>query len=602
MRSELRRLGYLSPRFDRYLLQDALRPQAPVATLAILAAKVGLLSGILLAAVAAVGLAAANGSLRATPFDVLPLFLHLAVPSSGLAALAFLALAALLVAALRLLPGLRIERLALAGAVLAASAATAPALWRLREVLALAPPGQLAALALALPPVVYAVVRLLHGGLLALAIRLTERAPERRIFSRRWVGLVVGAGVPVLVLVLLLPAALAALAAGADRAGGREWAPGLPTAPGERVLLVGVDGVLAQELEYLLARGELPALRRRLAAGGALLGYRRPPGPPAAFWTTVATGLPAPEHGVGALDGYRPVGVSTPLARSGFLRVYWREVAMPLGLAEHRPILSNRRRAWTVWELAARRGAPVAVVDWWTTYPAESHERMSGLVVAHGAYQLLGEGAPAVVAPPGRAPEVVRARESVTPGPLSALLAASVGSEAAARLLAQAILPDRFYREVFAAALGREPAAACLYLPGLDIAAEGWTGGRVAFGDLVRFELAEVDALLARFAGDFGTVAVVFDPGRREGSEGRAMLWRRDGCTGGGTIGPGAIAAGLLRALGLPQSEELPPPPAACPWPEPPATVPGYGARAPAGAPPRADEEYLESLRALGYL
>ena len=39
----------------------------------------------------------------------------------------------------------------------------------------------------------------------------------------------------------------------------------LPTAPGERVALVGVDGVLPGELDYLLARGELPALSAAIA-------------------------------------------------------------------------------------------------------------------------------------------------------------------------------------------------------------------------------------------------------------------------------------------------------------------------------------------------
>jgi len=62
------------------------------------------------------------------------------------------------------------------------------------------------------------------------------------------------------------------------------------------------------------------------------------------------------------------------------------------------------------------------------------------------------------------------------------------------------------------------------------------------------------------------------------------------------------VASALLRALGLPQSEELPPPPAGCRWPAPPVVVAGYGA--PRRAAPRGLEsaEYLESLRSLGYL
>jgi hypothetical protein len=100
------------------------------------------------------------------------------------------------------------------------------------------------------------------------------------------------------------------------------------------------------------------------------------------------------------------------------------------------------------------------------------------------------------------------------------------------------------------------------------------------------------------------TIVVVFDPGRRGGGEGRALVWR-GGCRAEARprIDPRELASALLRAAGLPQSGEVPAPPAFCEWPEPPAQVATYGERA---AAPRAaaasGDEYLESLRALGYL
>src|SRR5262249_44281683 len=114
------------------------------------------------------------------------------------------------------------------------------------------------------------------------------------------------------------------------------------------------------------------------------------------FWASVATGLPTPEHGVAALDSFRPRLVSTPLARTGALRAYWNGIEVPLHLAEYRPVLANRRSAFTVWELAARGGAPVLALNWWATVPAASPP---GLVIAHGGYQLLREGAAGAVAP-----------------------------------------------------------------------------------------------------------------------------------------------------------------------------------------------------------
>lgn len=126
----------------------------------------------------------------------------------------------------------------------------------------------------------------------------------------------------------------------------------------------------------------------------------------------------------------------------------------------------------------------------------------------------------------------------------------------------------------------------------------------MAFADLVRAELSAADALIGRALPGIGMVAVVLDPGRRRaGSQGRVLIWRRDGCAGSGReIQPEAVASGLLRALGLPQSLELPPPPAECRWPPPPMTVPAYGEPRQGRSPGQQGEEYLKSLRSLGYL
>ncbi len=628
VRAELRRLGYLSHRFDRFLLQDALGPRRPWRSLLALAAKVGLLAGAPLALALAFALAAANGSLAASPLDLFPLFLHLLAPAAAAVGLAFLVLCAALTLVLAISHVRRIEALALAAALLAGAAALALGAWRLSDLAAEARPWQLAVLAVAAPAAVYALVRLVYGGLLALAIRLTDHAPASRPFSRRWPGAALAAAA----FLLFLPAVLAV---------GRPAPaapPSLPTAPGDRVLLVGVDGVLPAEVDYLLARGELPVLAR--LAGGGLRPYRRPPEePPAVFWTTVATGRRAAEHGVTALDSYRPLGVTTPLARSGPLRRYWSALA-PLGLAEHRPVLAYRRRAFTVWELAARGGAPVVAVDWWGTFPAEP---LPGLVVAHGAYQLLAgyeagddSAAPAAaaeggaasagsaggaMAPAAAAAEMVELRNAAAAAADREFLAAALpgGGGEVDRL---ALAPDRFYRAVFERWAARpEVRAAAVYLPGLDIAAQGWSGGEVAFADLVRHELRAVDDLLGHALAAAGaerwTVAVVLDPGRRGGGEGRAVIQRAAGCAPPEPVAPAAaaaadlalaelapaeVAAALLRALGLPQSAELPAPPALCAWPSPPARVATYGERGRRPATAAEGDDYLESLRSLGYL
>ncbi|HEY8019666.1 MAG TPA: hypothetical protein VIH93_01105 [Thermoanaerobaculia bacterium] len=615
VRSELRRLGYLNRGFERFLLQDAMRPRQTGRTLLLLTAKVGLIAGLALALGFAFLLVAANGGLASAARDLPVLTLHLFPPLAAATGLAFLALCGLVVLVLRLYPVRHVETLALAAAVAAGAGGLALAFWRGRELVAGAsgsPSWQLAVVAVAAPAVIYLVVKLAYHGLLALAILLTDAPPPRRLFSRRWLGFAVLSGA----FVLTLPAVLSARRA--------EPAPPavLPTAPGERVLLVGIDGVLPEEVDYLLAVGDLPELARLSRDGGVLVSYARRAEPPASLWTSVATGLPTPDHGVTALDSFLPRGAGTPLARSGPLRAYWSGVEVPLGLAEHRPVLANRRSAFAVWELAARGGAPVAAIDWWSTFPAEP---LPGLVVAHGAFQLLAEKTPGAVAPAAGAPALARLAEEIAARPEEPRLAAALPAGSAASLLARALVPDRFYREVLSRELApgaaNPPRAAALYLPGLDIAAAGWRGGDVAFADLLRGELQATDGLLARelsggTSGGIGTVALVLDPGRRRtGGQGRIILWRRawqrDGCPGrrsgdhSAGIALEGVASALLRALGLPQSDELPPPPDLCgagSWPAPPATVAGYGR--PRRQPPVAREggEYLENLRSLGYI
>jgi hypothetical protein len=594
VRSELRRLGYLDHGFERFLLQDALRPRQPVRTLLLLTAKVGLLSGLALALVLALALAVANHSLTASPLDFAALFLHLFPPLSLATGLCFLVLCGVILLVIRVYHVRRIETLSLVVALTAGAGLLVFALRIGGEVLAEGRLSQVAILVLATPPVVYGLIKLVYHGLLTLAIRFTDSAPLGRLFSRRWLGLSILSAI----VLLTVPAVVSA-----------RWTPApapaaLPTAPGERVLLVGIDGVLPEEVDYLIALGELPEMGR-LAREGRVLAYQRKAEPPASFWTMVATGVPGPDHGVSALDSFLPLGVRTPLARSGPLRVWWSRVEVPLGLAEHRAILANRRRAFTFWELASRGGPPSLAVNWWATYPAEP---LPGLIVAHGAYQLLQDGAEGTVAPVAARNQLAALARTVSAAEgTDPRLAAALAPQAAASVRERALLPDRFYRGAFSSGLVAEPRAAALYLPGLDIAADGWRGGDVAFADLVRSELSETDRLLARSLGEAGTVVVVLDPGRRrQGGEGRVLLWRRGGCGSGASaasnVAPEAVASALLRALGLPQSEELPPPPAGCRWAPPPVVVAGYGE--PHRAMPRGVEsaEYLESLRALGYL
>jgi len=596
-RRELQRLGYLSHRVERFLLRDALEPVGEPRALALLALKVGLLAGSLLALANTLALAAANGLLAGAPFDLLPLFLHLAPPLILAAALGFVAVVAGFLFAQKLFPRRSLEWLILGVTFLATALLFGWAVLRASDLLFGLPRWQRVVAGVALPLVAVAVAKLLANGLLSIAIRLTRMTPRERLVSRP----------TVLVVTLAALALVSAVAVLLPQRQPIAVPTSMPRTAGERVLLVGLDGILAEEFDYLLAKGALPMMSRLVRDGGVVASYGRAAElEPAEFWTTIATGVDGARHGVRAVDSFRPLGLATALARSGPWRAWWTGVAVPLGLAEHRPLLANRRTAFSFWELAARGGAPAVAVDWWATFPPEP---LPGLVIAHGAFKLLLDGHLDAVAPADRAADLARLARSIAPGPAGETLSAALPAVLAEEVLSRAILPDRFYREAARREATRQPQAMALYLPAVDLLAEGWIGGDVALADLVRAELAETDGLLSELAAGVGTLVVVLDPGRRGGSEGRMLIARARISSGvqcaaekRAEVVPETAGAVLMRALGLPQSAELPEPPTFCTWPEPPARIPAFGPRRPSSEMPGDGRDYLENLRSLGYL
>jgi arylsulfatase A-like enzyme len=124
---------------------------------------------------------------------------------------------------------------------------------------------------------------------------------------------------------------------------------GDPPEPGvERVILVGVDGLDWRVLEPLIREGRLPHLARFIDSGvSGDLATLKPAYSPI-IWASVATGKLPPKHGI-----------------TGFVR----RPSEPGG--RRVPYTSNSRRTKALWTILGDRGMDVAVVGWWTTWPAE---------------------------------------------------------------------------------------------------------------------------------------------------------------------------------------------------------------------------------------
>lgn len=144
----------------------------------------------------------------------------------------------------------------------------------------------------------------------------------------------VGAGM------LLSVAVILTFACGADR---------------PRVLILGIDGLDPDAIELLMAEGALPnfsALKHEGAAG--TLKANEPLISPV-LWTTIATGKPPLEHGIGHF------------------------VAIDSDTGEAVPATSNMRRVEALWNIASRQERRVATVGWWATWPPEP---INGAVVS----------------------------------------------------------------------------------------------------------------------------------------------------------------------------------------------------------------------------
>jgi len=174
-----------------------------------------------------------------------------------------------------------------------------------------------------------------------------------------------------------------------DREGRSDGRRATPSArvQGLRVAVVGVDGADWDLMQPLIERGELPhfrALKERGAWGPleTLVPTLSP-----ALWTSMVTGKLPRRHGIRDFTTRRLRGVKEslpdlrPLNRLGFPFLFARlEAADQMFEA---PITSFTRRVPAFWNIAAARGSPVNVINWWGTWPAEP---VPGEIVSERAY------------------------------------------------------------------------------------------------------------------------------------------------------------------------------------------------------------------------
>lgn len=123
----------------------------------------------------------------------------------------------------------------------------------------------------------------------------------------------------------------------------------------KKVLLIGWDAADWQIIGPLLAKGEMPALKRIIDNG--VFGNMSTMNPPYSpmLWTSVATGKTPDKHGV-----------------LGFIEL------MP-DLKGIQPVTAYSRKSRTIWNILHNKGYKSNLVGWWPSYPAEP---INGIVIS----------------------------------------------------------------------------------------------------------------------------------------------------------------------------------------------------------------------------
>lgn len=115
---------------------------------------------------------------------------------------------------------------------------------------------------------------------------------------------------------------------------------------GPELWIIGLDGADWDQLEPLIARGELPHLAalREGGASGILLSDRPMISP--ILWTSIATGKTPDQHGVTWFMTDGPDGAKVPIS-------------------------SEERKVRTFWNIASEAQLSCGITGWWATWPAE---------------------------------------------------------------------------------------------------------------------------------------------------------------------------------------------------------------------------------------
>ena len=624
LREQLRALGYLDARVDRFVLGRASFSAFGASV------RIGALAGALLGPAAAVGLSARLPELVTSVTDAIVLAFYMAILlGAGSAILAFVVtlVAAALArrAASRPDFAARAQRAAtLAGLIVAGVCLTYLTLWWRVTTGPSAPLGSTGAQVSVLAIAVAISVLIGHTvtvTVLASLVRFGLAGALRRGSPlSSWRVLL-----PLSAIALVGAFALLIVTAPAESA---SQPPPLAVVPtGKHVVVIAIDGVDVATLDRLNAAGLTPTLALLTSQARAALtnDFDRDP---ARVWTTIATAQPPERHGIRALEARQVAGVGGRLLAASPALTLLTAATDVLRLTRPAIASGQERVLPAFWEVAATAGLRTAVIHWWATWPAPEGQ---GVVISDRAILRLEQGGDlaAEIAPVSLYPALLKGSEARH---LRISLATAHEWPAEQTDDISKALRRSAELDALVLDLGADPALGSLdlltvYLPGLDIAqhallqgSEGAPLAPSAMADRVRGLEAYyifLDGTLSRWLAALPSanrqVVLVMQPGRVKQPSAGLLALSGDGAAYASLeeVPPTTVAPTILTALGVPVATDLAGTAARSMFGDlfqsafPARTVATYGERRRPGQVRTGkplDQEMIERMRSLGYV
>ena len=143
-----------------------------------------------------------------------------------------------------------------------------------------------------------------------------------------------------------------------------------PQDPGEELWIIGLDGADWDQLDPMIARGELPHLARLKSEGASGILLSDTPMISPILWTSISTGKTPDLHGVTWFMTDAPDGSKIPIS-------------------------SEERKVRTFWNIASEAGLSCGITGWWATWPAEPiNGYLVSDAVAWHSFGVTGRGNP----------------------------------------------------------------------------------------------------------------------------------------------------------------------------------------------------------------